>query len=412
MSSLIQKAYSWVGELLGVTYGNGGFQFEWGSRSTSSGIQVDGNSALKTIAVQRCVSLISSTLAMSPVYGYKMGKRREYVETSLDRVFNRAANPEWSGYKYRAYAFQQILLWGGHYAKKVRSGNRVTGLWPLPASQMARKWDASGELYYERNVGGKIERHSAEDIFYVPYLITDFQGTGLSVIEAHAEDIGMNQAARAHGASWFKNGARMSGLLKVPTKLSDEAYKRIRESWSEQYGGSENAHKPAILEQGMEFDPTSVKPSDSQLLETRIQNDEQVAMMFGTPPSMIGLTAKSTSWGTGIAEQVLGWQKFTVGTLGAMFCAEAQLQLLPRGEDIELRHDFSELLKADFKTMVAAAGDAHRGGLLKANECRDLLDYDPSPDGDKLLVQMQMVPIADAGKDLKTGGDNAPNPTV
>ena len=412
MPNLLHKAYAWIGEAIGVEYDNG-FKFLWGGHPTSSGITVTPESALKTIAVQRCVSLLSGTLAMAPVWSYASGKRRVNVPTPLDRLFNRRANPEWSAYKYRAFAWQQIFLWGGHFAKKVvNKKGEVIALWPLPASQMSRLHTDNGEVYYERRVKGIVERYPAEAIFYVPYLIVDALGNGLSVIEAHAEDIGMNQAARAHSASWFKQGARMSGLLKTPNRLSDAAYTKLRDAWAEQYAGIENAHKPAILEEGLDFVPVNVKPADSQLLETRVQSDEAVAMMFGTPPSMIGLTAKSTSWGTGIEQQVLGWQKFTVGPLGSLWCSEAQAQLLPKDSDVDVRHDFSELLKPDFKTLIAAVGDAHRGGLMTANEGREMIDQDPHPDGDKLLVQMQMVPIADAGKDLTAGDANAPNPII
>jgi HK97 family phage portal protein len=412
LSSILQKAYDWIGSTLGIGFGQGQFHFLWGGHPTASGVSVTNDSALKTIAVQRCISLISGTLAMAPIYGYRAGKNREYIETRAERLFNRRANPEMSGFQYRAYAWQQALSWGAHYGLKVPSGKREPlALWPLPASQMSRKVTENGGIYFERNYQGKVTQYPEDAIFYLPYLITDSMGNGLSLMEAHAEDIGMNQAARAHSASWFKNGARQSIALKVPAKLSDQALQRIRESWAEQYSGTDNAHKPAILEQGMEVETMSVKPSDSQLLETRIQNDEQVCMMFGVPPSMVGLTAKSTSWGSGIAEQVLGFQKFTLGPLGKQLEGRAQLALID-DDSIDLRHDYSELLKPDFKTLVAALGDAHRGGLMTANECRDLLDYDPDAEGAKLLVQMQMVPLADAGKDLNAGVANATNPTV
>jgi HK97 family phage portal protein len=407
----LHKTYEWFGELLG--YSNGAFQFLWNAGATSADIQVTSDSALKTIAVQRCVSLISGALAMSPIYAYERGTRRKGVSSPLEALLNIRPNPEMTGFQFRAFSVQQMLLWGASYSMIVRRGRngQPIALWPLPASQMTRKRTDAGSVYYERMVNGQITVIPGEEVLYVPYIITNAEGDGLSVIQAHAEAIGANQAAEKHSALWFKNGARMSGLLQTPNKLTDEAYRRLRESWAETYGGVEAAHKPAILEQGLTFSPMSLKPQDSQLLETRVYNDEQVAMLFGVPPSMIGLTAKSTSWGTGIAEQVLGWQKFTVGPLGTQYEQRAHLQLSGEAE-IELRHDYSELLKMDFKSLVDALKNAVQGGILTPNEARAAVEYDPKPGADELLVQQQMIPVSKAGSQLTNGGSDAALPTV
>ncbi len=317
-----------------------------------------------------------------------------------------------SGFQYRAFLWQQVLLWGAHYALIIRNQKReVIALWPLPAGKVTRKRTDGGNIYYELNRGGSIEILPGEEVFYVPYLITNHEGDGLSLITSHAEAIGAHQAAEKHSALWFKNGARPSLILQTPVKLNDTALARIRESWSENYETVMASHRALILEEGMTANPISLKPQDSQLLETRIQNDEQVAMMFGTPPSMIGLTSKSTSWGTGIAEQVLGWQKFTVGPLGNQLEGRAQVSLLGDAT-LELRHDYSELLRSDFKSLVEALKNAVQGGLMTPNEARVSLELDPiTTTGNDLLVQQQMIPLQMAGTIQNTGGANASQDT-
>lgn len=361
------------------------------------------------------MTLISGALAMSPVYSYRRGKRREAVPTSAEKLLSVAPNPEWSPFQYRAFCAQQMLLWGGSYSMIARRGGKLGGepiaLWPLPASQMCRKFTDGGQLYYERNTNGKTEQYPAEAVMYVPYTIVDHQGNGLSVISAHAEAIGANQAAEKHSALWFRNGARMPIALSTPAKLSDNGYRRLRESWEEVYGGVDNSHKPAILEEGLKIEALTLKPQDSQLLETRTYNDEQIAMLFGVPPSMIGLTAKSTSWGSGIAEQVLGWQKFTVGQYGTQFeqCAHRQLV----GDDtIELRHDYSELLRMDFKSLVEALKTAVQAGIISPNEAREAIDYDAAPGGDALFLDAKNIPLTMAGTLIPGGANDSQVPTV
>lgn len=415
MFSRLQKAYMALGPWIGVEWTTAGPRFLWDAGAqTVSGISVNGDSALKTIAVQRCVSLIAGTLAKTPIYSYSPGTRRVIRQSPLDAIFNRAANPSLSGFAYRSYAWKEILLWGNHYALKIRRSNsgQLIGLIPLRAAQVERKIKEDGITPYYRlhKVDGLYSDYQAADIFHVPYLVTDQYGCGLSVIEAGAQEIGLNQAAQMDAASWFQRGARPSGVLKHPGKLNDEPYRRLQEAWQKQQGGLDNAHKIAILEEGMEFLPMSTTPAAKQLLESRIQSDEHVCMIFGVPPSMIGLTSKSTSWGSGIAEQVLGWQKFNLGPLSSQFESQAQMQLVT--DSSELRHDFSELLTPSFDKLVEALGNAHRGGLLTANECRERIDYDPMQGGDNLLVQQQMIPITRAGDQLAAGGLDAPNPTI
>jgi len=358
--------------------------------------------------VQRCVSLIAGALASAPIYCYQRGSKRRGVEHPIESLLNVKANPEMSGFQYRTYLWTQVLLRGAHHAMIVRNKNKQeTALWPLPSAQMTRKRTEGGALYYELNKGGTVQVIPGSEVFYVPDLITNHEGDGMSRIEAHAEAIGANQAAEKHSALWFKNGARQSVILETPERLTDDSLRRLRESWAEQYTGIDSSHKPAILEQGLKMSPLGLKPQDSQLLETRVFNDEQIAMMYGTPPSMIGLTAKSTSWGTGIAEQVLGWQKFTVGPLGNQLEGRAQVAFL-NDPALEIRHDYSELLRSDFKTLAEALKSLVQGGLMTPNEGRVPLDLDPMPTtGNDLLVQQQMIPLQLAGTIQSTGGANA-----
>ncbi len=87
------------------------------------------------------------------------------------------------------------------------------------------------------------------------------------------------------GAKFFSNGARPSGVLKCPTILKDPS--KLRESWEAAYGGSENAGKIAILEQGLSYESISVPNSDSQFLETRRFQIEEIARIFRVPLNLI-----------------------------------------------------------------------------------------------------------------------------
>jgi HK97 family phage portal protein len=94
-------------------------------------------------------------------------------------------------------------------------------------------------------------------------------------------------ATEKFGGQLFRNGAKMGGVLEHPGKVGEEAYKRLKNSFDEAHSG-ENAHKTALLEEGMKFTKISMNADDSQFLETRKYQRSEIAAIFRVPPHMIG----------------------------------------------------------------------------------------------------------------------------
>jgi len=110
-----------------------------------------------------------------------------------------------------------------------------------------------------------------------------------------------------HGATTFRNGARVSGVLKHPNKLGPEAVARLRAGLEEFRSGGEQEGKNLILEEGMDYARIAMTAEDAQWIESRKFSRTDIAMFFGVPPHTIGDTEKSTSWGTGIEQQSIGF---------------------------------------------------------------------------------------------------------
>ena len=408
---LIVKAAEWMGGQ--VSWGGNKPEFVWGGWPTRAGVELTPESSLNIIAYQRAISIISGALSVTPIWSYRTGKRREYAGHRLDRVFNTSIMPDMSATVGRQFLWHQVLTWGNFYALKLRRdpakrNSEVIGLQPFLSAEVKIQYTENGQRYYRWTRNGVPEDLPAEQVFHVPYLITRDGVEGLSLVGAHREFLGLHEATEAHSSLFFKNGARLSGALQFPQKLSDEALRKIRESWSENYEGIHNSAKVAILEQGVTFNQYSVNPKDAELLGQRSFNDSRIAMMCGVPPHLLGITEKVTSWGSGIEQLTMGFQRFTLLPLAKVLEGQIKNQLTGlRDDDVEFRHDFSELLRPDFKSLVESLGSAHRDGLMTANEGRELLDYDQRPEGEKLVVQAQMTPLADAGKQVTGDGRNA-----
>jgi HK97 family phage portal protein len=139
---------------------------------------------------------------------------------------------------------------------------------------------------------GKFQEFGPGDIFHVRGLSLN-GWLGISPIAYARESIGLALATEKFGGQLFRNGAKMGGVLEHPGKMSDEAYKRVKESFDLATSG-ENAHKTAILEEGTKFAKISITPEDSQFLETRKMQRSEIAGIYRVPAHMVNDLEKAT----------------------------------------------------------------------------------------------------------------------
>ena len=153
--------------------------------------------------------------------------------------------------------------------------------------------DTNGHLYYSYNRGNDEAIRDKQstvilrpaDVLHIPGL--GFDGlVGYSPIAMAKNAIGMAIACEEYGAKFFANGAAPGGVLEHPGTLKDP--QRIRESWQSTYGGTSNAHRIAVLEEGMKYTPIGISPEQAQFLETRKFQINEIARIFRVPPHMVG----------------------------------------------------------------------------------------------------------------------------
>ena len=122
---------------------------------------------------------------------------------------------------------------------------------------------------------------SPSEVLHIPGL--GFDGlVGYSPIAMAKNAVGMAIACEEYGAKFFANGATPGGILEHPGIVKDPA--RVRESWNAVYQGSGNAHRIAVLEEGMKYTPIGISPEQAQFLETRKFQINEIARIFRVPP--------------------------------------------------------------------------------------------------------------------------------
>jgi HK97 family phage portal protein len=243
-------------------------------------------------AVYACVSAISETIASLPLILYRRTDddgRERANDHPLYKVLHDSPNELQTALEFREMMQAMVLLRGNAHAEIKRGyDGQVRSLTPIPGDRITTLQLDNGRMAYDVADGkGKMRRLLQEEVFHLRHR-SENGITGISPITASRETVQLALSERDHGNSTFNNGAKLSGILKFPQKLSQEQRYGISNSWKSQYAGGANAGKTAILEEGVEYQTISMSMEDAQWLESRQFSVEEIARLFRVPPTIIG----------------------------------------------------------------------------------------------------------------------------
>ena len=385
-------------------YSGSNYSFLFGS--TTSGKNVNEFTAMQTTAVYSCVRILSEALASLPLHVYRYtptGKERVY-DHPLYHILHDEPNSEMTSFVFRETLMSHLLIWGNAYAQIIRDGaGRVVALYPLLPNKMEVWRDKSGEIYYTYSRtsdetyrdGPAILRR--QDVLHIPGL--GFDGLlGYSPIAMAKNAVGMTIACEEYGASFFANGANPGGVLEHPGVLKDP--KKVRDSWNDVYRGSNNAHKVAVLEEGMKYQQIGIPPEEAQFLETRKFQINEIARLYRIPPHMVGDLEKSSF--SNIEQQSLEFVKYTLDPWVIRWEQALQRSLFLPKEKTEyfIKLNVDGLLRGDYQSRMNGYAIGRQNGWLSSNDIRLLEDLNPIPDvegGNLYLINGNMTKLKDAG---------------
>lgn len=354
-------------------------------------------------ATWACVRLISGTIASLPLMVYrtdKAGVRTVARDHSLYWILHDSPNYDQTAFDFWGFQCAGIELQGNAYAQiEKRFDGSIISLTPIRPDLVTVRRGAAG-LEYSWTVDGKPKKASQGEVLH----IRGFGGGplgGASVLSVCRNTFGAAGSAEQAASNVFANGIQTTGVFSAKDKLSPDQMKRAEEKVTEKYVGAQNAGRPLILNGGMSWQQVSISPEDAQMLETRRYGVEEICRVFGIPPHMIGHTENSTSWGTGLEQQTLGFQKYALGPRLENIEQSLQKQLLTakdRLDGITIEFNVEGLLRADSGARSAFYASALMNGWMTINEVRALENMPPVDGGETPRMQMQNVPITEAGQ--------------
>lgn len=352
---------------------------------SKSGTPVNEETALSVSTLYACVSLLADMAGKIPCKLYrKTAKgREEATDHRLYDMLSVSPNGEHTAMEFRRFIQGCAALRGNGYAFVRRNQfYEVEAIEPIDPREVRAEVVkmSDGRRFVQFVIGGK--SYSRADILHIPGFSTN-GFTGVSAVRSMVDTIGNALAQRDHTSKTFANGAKFPGFLTTPNSLTAEQLKQIKDAWQSQYGGTENAGKTPVLYGGLDFKTVGMSNEDAELIASQQFTAGEIATFFRMPPHLVGLSEKSTSWGTGIEQQTQGFLNFTLDPWLITWEQAQSLTLLTADERAAgyfIRFNRNALLQTAAKDRAEVYRTMRDIGAMCINDIRRLEEMDDLPD--------------------------------
>ena len=364
----------------------------------NAGVNVDENSALNFSAVWACVRVISEAVASLPIGVFKEDENGNRGIDKASPIYSLLAyepNNYMTSFIFRETLMNNLLIHGNAYfhIKRDSSLRPIELCYLNPEEVEPVKMDDG--IYYN------IEKYSKPIPQYdmLHFVGMGYDGVkGKSVLRTHADTIGLSLGANVTATSYFGNSSQMSGVLKHPGKLSEEAAARLRTSWNNNYSGPYNSNKTAVLEEGLDFQPINIPASDRQLLDSRLFQVQEIARIFRVPPHLIGDLSKANY--NSMEQLSIEFVRTTLRPYLVNIESELNRKLFRESERgiYYVKMSVEGLLRGDSQARANYYREMLQTGVFSINEVRRFEDLNPIENGDKHLVPLNFQPLDDISK--------------
>lgn len=381
----------------------------------ADGAEMPDEYARKLSVVDRCIEILSDSMAKLPIYLFD-SRTRERIDHPLLYLLNIRANPAMAPSMVKKLVETCRLEGGNGYLWIVRDAvtARPQELIPVPW-RLVQPWrDLAGRVWYDvtHPVTGEAMRLPQEDMIHVKGASWDGL-TGVSVLRRASEAIQAARSQQQYGLSYFASGGQPSGVLRTesdlggyakgpdgkPLQRKDGSYvtKRdvIRQEWERVHMGPSNGHRVAILDLSLDYKPLAASNADAQFIESQDVSVKDLARYFGVP--LYKLQEGKQSYSSNEQNAI----EYVVGTLHPIvtqYEEELSYKLLTDRElrgGLEIRVNLLGELRGDSASRAAWYKNMRETGAFSVNEIRAQEDLPPVPGGDTHYASLNYVPLED-----------------
>lgn len=312
----------------------------------------------------------------------------------------RKPNPVQNQVEFITYMVNALFYTGNFYAVAVRNNrNEISQLWPLESSKKRAILSDEGDLYYDAssdyrflNDGDISALLPARDVLHVKLPTNRDILCGQTPIAHAVGATSVVDATATNAAALARNGNQPSGIISTDLNLSAQQMTELRAKFDEVTKGANRGGVP-ILGGGMKWYPMSLSSEDTQAIQTYNMGVLDLCRIFRVPPQILGLNDNGAA--SSVEAMINQWR--ATGLLFYAELIEAALEgLFKMSANQELRFDFTNIARADFKTEIETLAQGVQNAIFSPNEARNRVGLDSVPYGDEPRVQAQNVRLQDA----------------
>ena len=371
---------------------------EWFSLRGQGASAVNPETLLSNSAVAvRCINIRSEMLASVGLFVLRRtadGGRERADDQSLYGVLHDLANPQMTAFEAREFLIRSLDLTGNAYARIERDGRgQVTGLYPIPPADVVVETLPSGRLRY------RVSQRAGGTIILLQDEVLHIRGPsrdgmmGISAIQYGRLAMSLRVAQSETAKALVDNGLRPSGVMSYDERIQAADRVKIRESVAERLQGSANAGQLIIMDGGAKYTPLAWSAEDAEFLASQKLSNEDVARLFGVPPTSVGITDKATYSNT--EQEARSLVQNCLGPLaGRVEAAMIRCLLTPEARrTLYIEHDLAALLRGDVQARFEAYRIGREIGALSPNDIRRRENDTPIPGGDVYHQPANWIPL-------------------
>ena len=379
----------------------------YGGGSTSSGVSVSADTAMRQATVYSCVNVLSRVIGMLPCHLMETdGRNKEQaVKDPLYSVLHDQPNEWMTAPEFWGMAMNHLALRGNFFALKNR-GLSLTGpireLIPLAPGvvQEVKQSEKCQLTYVLKYPDGTKKEVPASQIMHLRGMTLNGY-MGVNPIQYIRESIGLGLASEEFGSRYFGSGTHPGIIVEHPGKLDPAVKSELSSALAETYSGLGKSHRLMLLQDGMKFQKVVVDPKDSQFIELRkYQKSEIVDIFFGMPLTILSSEDKTPTYAS--AEQFsIGFIIYALMPWIVAIEKGIARDLIPAAKRGVQYAKFSAqgLQRGSFKEQMDSFAVAIDKEIMNPNECRDLLDLNPYTGGDEYRTRTSTTKEAPGGTD-------------
>lgn len=362
--------------------------------------------AMKLPAVNACIEIISDSVAKMPIYLMDSATRERQTDHPALRLLTGRPTEALTAFDYHKLMESRRITHGNAYALILRDRwGAPQELLPIAPGYMQPFLDDNGRLWYigtNPRTGEFRKFWPADVLHYKAFSVDGLEG--VSYLRRGAETIEAALQAQKYEVGFYKNGAKLTGILYTDTDLTNQPditlpdgtkisiKDAIRHEWEHMYTGADNAFRTAIVDFGMKYMPITASNRDAQFIENKAASIEDVARLFNIPLYKLGVGKQTYASNV---QAAIEYMQRTLSPIVAAHEQEDTYKLLTESEravGLQFRRNMMGELRGDWAARAAWFKSMREIGAYSINDILALEDLPDVPGGDERYASLNYIP--------------------